>query len=283
MAGIYSNTSADPATGGQGGWSGLIGEGLGDLAGYLGNRSATGALTGAEQGAIGTQTGIQNQLTGIYGNQRALGNASDTSLSAQLGLGGKPDYTPFYNSPGFQFSLGLGDQAIRAGASAKGNLYNPDTLAMLSQYNTGYASQNYNNYISQLIQSAGLGAQGNSGLAQGIYGTGSNISQLQQNQGNAQAGGAAANAGIASNLFSKVPWGQVGNAVSNWWGSSNNPQDGAGFVQGGSVYGGDYSPYVSQPGTNVNDQNVDPSTGLPLDSSGNIDWGFGGDGSTGNF
>lgn len=284
MPGIYSNTAVDPATGGEGGWSGLIGAGLTGLAGYLGNQSATNNLTGAEQGAIGTQTGIQNQLTGIYGNQRALGNSSDNTLAAQLGLNGTPDYAPFYNSPGYQFAIQQGDQAIQRQASAKGDLYTPQTMAMLSQYNTGYASQNYNNYINQLMQSAGLGAQGNAGLGQGIYQTGANISQLQQNQGNARAGGATTNAGIASNLLSKVPWGQVGNAVSGWFsGSPSNPQDGAGFVQDGSVYGGDYSPYVSLPGTSVNDSGVDPSTGMPTNSDGSINWGFGGDGSTGNF
>lgn len=287
MAGIYTNTSADPSTGGGAGWSGVIGQGIGDLASLLGNNSATKSLTGAEQGAINTQTGIQGQLAGIYGNQRALGNASDNSLASSLGLNGNRDYSAFYNSPGFQFATSMGDQAIRSQATANGSVYTPNELAMLSQFNTGYASQNYNNYIGQLMQSAGLGAQGNAGLAQGIYGTGSNISQLQQNQGNARAGGAAANSGIASNLLSKVPWGQVGNAVSNWWngGNSNtsNPQDGSGFIQDGSIYGGDYSPYVSQPGTSINDSGVDPSTGMPMNQDGSINWGFGGDGSTGNF
>jgi hypothetical protein len=157
-------------------------------------------------------------------------------LAAQLGLVGTGrDYSTFYNSPGYNFAVSQGDQAIQRAAAANGSLYTPNELAMLSQYNTGYASQNYNNYMSQLLQAAGLGAQGNSGLASGLYGIGSNISQLQQNQGNARAGGAATASGIASSLLGKVPWGSIFSG-----GSNNNV---------GNMTGGGYSTYDPSTGT----------------------------------
>lgn len=214
---------ADPnAQSGASGWGNLLGEGAGALANYWGNSSATNALVGGENNAINTQTGLQGQLSGIYGSQRAVGAGADASLAGALGLGGAaPNYSGFTNNPGYQFAVQQGDQAINRQASANGNLYTPNTLAMLSQYNTGYASQNYNNYINQLMQSAGLGAQGNSGLAQGLSQSSNNVSQLQQNQGNARAGGTANSTGIASNLLSKVPWGQVGSTVGSWFGSNN--------------------------------------------------------------
>lgn len=208
---------ADPnVQSGWDGWGNLIGAAGGALANYWGNSSATNALTGAEQGAINTQTGLQGQLSGIYGSQRGLGTGADTALGAQLGLGGTPNYSAFLNSPGFQGSLALGNQAIERAASSNGSLYTPNMLNQLGQYDTTYASQNYNNYIGQLLSAAGLGAQGNAGLASNIYGTGANISQLQQNQGNARAGGVANTSGITSNLLNKVPWGQVANTVGNW-------------------------------------------------------------------
>jgi hypothetical protein len=200
-------------------WGNLLGTGVGALANYWGNSNATNALTGGEQNGINTQTGTQGQLTDIYGPQRGLGSGADVALASQLGLAGTPNYSAFSNSPGYQFARAQGSQAIDRTAAANGSLYTPNTLAMLDQYNTGYASQNYNNYIGQLMQSAGLGAQGNQGLASGITSTGANISQLQQNQGNAQAGGQANASGITSNLISKVPWGQVANGASNWWNS----------------------------------------------------------------
>jgi hypothetical protein len=198
-------------------WGSLLGAGAGALTNYLGQQSATNALVGGENNAINTQTGLQSQLGDIYGTQRGLGVQSDVALGRQLGLGGPADYSAFMNSPGFQSSLALGNQGIERAASANGSLYTPNMLNQLGQYDTTYASQNYNNYINQLMQSAGLGAQGNQGLATGMTSTGANISQLQQNQGNARAGGAANTTGIASNLLSKVPWGQVASGVGNWW------------------------------------------------------------------
>lgn len=201
-------------------WSSLIGAGVGAGVGLIGNNSSTSALVGGEQNAIGTQQGVQSSLNSIYGQQRALGNGADTSLAAQLGLGGTPDYSAFNNSPGYQFAVGQANQATDRTAAANGSLYTPNTLAMIGQNNAGYASSNYNNYISQLLQSAGLGAQGNAGLASGTTTVGNNVSQLQQNQGNAQAGGAANASGIASNLLSRLPYGQIGNAITGSSGGS---------------------------------------------------------------
>lgn len=195
-------------------WSSLIGAGIGAGASLIGNNSATSALVGGEQNAIGTQQGVQGSLNSIFGQQRALGNGADASLSAQLGLGGTPDYSKFNNSPGYQFAVGQANQATDRTAAANGSLYTPNTLSMIGQNNAGYASQNYNNYIQQLLTSAGLGAQGNAGLASGTSTVGNNISQLQQNQGNAQAGGSANASGIASNLLSRLPYGQIGNAIN---------------------------------------------------------------------
>lgn len=236
-------------------WSSLFGSGLGSLSSYLGNQSATSALTAGEQNGINTQQQTQGQLYGIYGNQTGLGNQADTALGTQLGISGAPaNYSAFNNSPGYQFAIQQGDQAINRNAAAQGSLYTPQTMASLSQYNTGYASQNYNNYISQLLQSAGLGASGNQGLASGVNSTGANISQLQQNQGNANAGGAANNAGIASNLLSRLPYGQIGSGVSNLFGG-NSTSNNSGVLNGSSsLFGGGtsagtgYSDYNSATG-----------------------------------
>lgn len=244
----------------QSGWGGFIGGAAGGLVNYFGNQATTNAAVGGQQNAINTQTGLQGQLSDIYGTQRGLGVGADVSLANQLGIGGgAPNYAAFNNSPGYQFALSQGNQAIDRTAAANGSLYTPNTLAMLSQYNTGYASQNYNNYIGQLMQSAGLGASGNAGLASGIAGVGNNISQLQQNQGNTRASGAADTTGIASNLLSKIPWGQVASGAGNWFNGSNS-SSGA-----GNYFGSDYgtgasgTPDASSTQTWNGDNSGDPS------------------------
>lgn len=259
-------------------WGNLLGSGASALANYWGNSNATNALTGGEQNAINTQTGVQGQLSGIYGPQRGLGNGADVSLANQLGIGGgPPNYSAFNHSPGYQFALDQGNQAIDRTAAANGSLYTPNTLAMLSQYNTGYASQNYNTYISQLMGAAGLGAQGNSGLSQGIYNSGANVSQLQQNQGNARAGGQANNSGITSSLLSKVPWGQVASGIGSMWNGSNGStgsygagsSDMTGGLYNGGSFGGGAPLYDPSTGGYPGGSG---STSLPTDASGNVDW-----------
>lgn len=242
-------------TAAQTGWGNLFGAGAGALVNYLGNSSATGSLTSAEQNAIGTQQGLQGQLTGIYGGQRTLGSGADAALGAQLGLSGTPDYAAFQNSPGFQGSLALGNQAITRAASANGSLYTPNMLNQLGQYDTTYASQNYNNYIGQLMQSAGLGAQGNSGLASGYTSSGNNISQLQQNQGNARASGALGTSGVASNLLSKVPWNSVANGIGGLFSGDGTDMS--------STYSGLNSSTDNLLGQNANSINA---------SGSNMDW-----------
>lgn len=251
-------------------WSSLIGPGLQAGASLYGNSQATNALTSAEQAAIGTQQGVQGQLSGIYGAQRGLGTGADNALGAQLGLGGTPDYAAFQNSPGFQGSLALGNQAITRAASANGSLYTPNMLNQLGQYDTTYASQNYNSYIGQLMQAAGLGASGNSGLATGITSTGGNISQLQQNQGNANAGGAANASGIAGTLLGKLPYGQIGTGVSNLFSGSSSTgtpnADTTNGVYNGGAFGGGAPLYDSSTGGYPG-----ASDGSDL-SSGSYDW-----------
>jgi hypothetical protein len=232
---LANNANSTPITD----WSSLLGAGIGAGVSLYGNSQATGALTGAEQAAIGTQQGAQGTIGSIYGNQTGLGNQADTALGAQLGVSGAaPNYSAFNNSPGYQFAVSQANQATDRTAAANGSLYTPNTLAMIGQNNAGYASANYNNYISQLMQSAGLGAQGNQGLASGTLQTSGNISQLQQNQGNAAAGGAANASGIAGNLLSRLPYGQIGSGVSSLFGGGANGNSIAGAnASGVTQYG----------------------------------------------
>lgn len=230
-------------------WGPLLGAGAQGLVNYFGNQNATDSLVGGNNNAISTQQGIQGQLSGIYGNQRALGSGADSALSAQLGLGGTPDYAAFQNSPGFQGSLALGNQAIERGASANGSLYTPNMLNQLGQYDTTYASQNYNNYIGQLMSAAGLGGQANAGLASGTLSTGTNISQAQQNAGVNKAGGAANASGITSNLIGKIPWSAVGNYLGGSGTSGTGAPTSGGFGEDWNGSSNDLNSILDQYGS----------------------------------
>lgn len=180
----------------------LLGAGLVAGAGIIGSQVASGQQVAGEQNAINTQQNAFNNVQGIYGTQAATGNAASKSLGAQLGITGQPaDYSAYYNSPGYQFAVDQGTQAINRQASANGSLYTPNTLINVGKYVTGTASQNYNNYMQNLLAAAGLGSQANAGISNAALTTGANVSQLEQNQGNANASGTAGTTGAITNLL----------------------------------------------------------------------------------
>lgn len=192
--------------------SGLLQTGLG----------AYGAQNGAEAQNTGIRAGIgqeqttQSNINNLYGTQAGTGNSAMTALSGALGLSGSaPNYGTFYNMPGYQFAVNQGTQAIERAAAAGGNAYTPNTLDAVGQYVTGTASQDYNNYISQLLQTSDLGAQANQGLASSNLETGGTIAQLNQNSGNAQASGISGVSGALASGVGNLPWSSILNGASS--------------------------------------------------------------------
>lgn len=114
----------------------------------------------------------------------ALGN-----YSALLGLGTPEQYQSafdaFKTSPGYQWQLGQGIDALDRSAASRGNLFSGNQLQAVQTYGQGLASQEFNNYLSRLGNLAGRGQ--NAAVGQGGYSIG---------EGNAIAGGTrgAANA-----------------------------------------------------------------------------------------
>ena len=171
-------------------------------AGMYGSQNAAEKQTQADQHAIDTQTSTLGNINNIWSKQQGLGQGADDALGTALGTNGKPaDYSGFENTPGYKFAVSQGTQAIQRQAASMGNAYTPNTAQAVGQYVTGTASQNYNNYINQLMGAAGLGSTANAGIADPTYKTGTNISQLQQNQGQAQASGVMGGANAVGGAF----------------------------------------------------------------------------------
>lgn len=134
-------------------------------------------LSGIKSNNAGTLSNLSN----IFGAQIGAGNNADAQIQALEGSGTTPaNYSNFINSPGYQFAVSQGTQAIQRQAAATGQGYTPNTLDAVGQYVTGTASQNYNNYMSQLQATAGLGAQGNAALAGDTTNISNNTSQATQ-------------------------------------------------------------------------------------------------------
>ena len=244
-------------------------------AGVYGSQNAAEKMTQADQNAIGTQQSTLGNIGNIWQTQRNLGTGADTALGSALGTNGKPaDYSGFENMPGYKFAVQQGTQAIQRQAASLGNAYTPNTAEAVGQYVTGTAMQDYNTYINQLMGAAGLGSTANAGLATPNYQTGANISQLQQNQGYAQASGVSGAANAVGGAFGPngVGTGLLG-AAGRYLGGGGGAGGGAPGGGGGfnpnsgknTASGGNYGTSMNNPflgtGNGSFGSGVDPTTG----------------------
>ncbi len=119
------------------------------------------------------------------------------STSMEAG-GGSPDYSAFYQSPGYQFRFDEGQRALETSAAAKGGLMSGGMGRELTRYGQGFASGEFNNYANRLSDLAGIGssvASNTAQLGQQAAGQVGNTSgQLGQT---VMAGGTAQASGIA--------------------------------------------------------------------------------------
>jgi hypothetical protein len=231
--------------------AGVIG-GLGQTAvGSATSLAASNAQVGADQNAITTQQNNLGNINNIWATQQGLGQGADTTLGSVLGTNGAaPNPSVFENQPGYQFAVQQGTQAIQRQAAAMGNAYTPNTAEAVGSYVTGTASQNYNQYVNQLMGAAGLGTTANQGLQTGSQQTSNNISTLQQNIGQAQAAGIS---GVGSAVGSLFGVNGAGTSLLNGaLGGTNS--SGTALGQAGTA-----------PATGDVSGGVDSATGVPTD------------------
>jgi hypothetical protein len=149
------------------------------------------------QANVGANVGIANQYLGnassLYSPYIQQGQAATNSIQNLINGQGSNLNTPFSftqadlpNSPGYQFTLQQGQQAIQRAAAAQGGLFSSGTLKSLASYTTGTANQYFDDAYNQAL---------------GTYNTNTNtalqkISSLQ-NLANLGYSGTSAQAGLA--------------------------------------------------------------------------------------
>ena len=117
------------------------------------------------------------QLADLYGVPRGPGQDAPAA----------PDYSSFYESPGYQFRLEEGRNMAEKSMAGRGLLQSGSTLRGLTQLGQGMASEEFNNYANRLASMAGIGQS--TGTALGQFGA-----QSAANQGNLMMQGANARA-----------------------------------------------------------------------------------------
>ena len=126
--------------------------------------------------------------TNYYQPYTGTGTQANTMYANALGLNGAAGNTAatnaFQSSPGYQWQLGQGTQAVDRGAAAGGTFGSGNAAIALQNYGQGLANTNYNNWLNNV---SGLNSQGLA-AATGQTGREQSLANIQTGLGQAQAG-----------------------------------------------------------------------------------------------
>jgi len=172
---------------------------------------AASATKSASNAAISEQQAALNQQAALSQPYRDLGSAAIPQYERLLGLdaNASPDsiQAALAATPGYQFAQKQGETGILNAASATGGVTG-NTLAALDQYNTGLASQTYQQNVADIGSAVATGQAAAAGQAQNVGTAAGNISSTLINQGNTTAG-------IDANTIAGITK-SIGNASDNY-------------------------------------------------------------------
>lgn len=221
------------------------------VGGILGSNAAGDASSQLQRGAQQArgvisqgQNNASNFLTNEFGNTTSnfnpylsLGSTSANNLQGLLSNGFQaPTLQQAENTPGYQFNLQQGTNAILNNASATGNLMSGTTGTALEQYGQGLAQntyqQAYNNALSGYNANL-TGLLGGTQIGQGSTSTlGMLGNQAAGINSNIQLGGSEAQAQQINNAASAAAYGTLGQA-NGWANAAGGMIGGLGALAGG--------------------------------------------------
>lgn len=200
------------------GWIAAGGAVLGAVISSQGSQDAASTQAGAANAATQAQLDMYNQNVQRLSPYVNAGNSSLSNLQGLMGGNGANGVltSPFgaaqyQQSPGYQWQLGQGIQAVTNAASATGGVNSGNTMKALTQYGQGLANQDfyqaqnaYQNWQNQVYNmnsgmvntganaagmTAGLGANTAQQIGQNTIGAGNARAAGQVGSANAISGG----------------------------------------------------------------------------------------------
>ncbi len=169
--------------------------------GIAGSKAAK-AQKQAQMAAIAEQQRQYDQTRADFAPWRQAGSGALDLLSRAYGIGGQaPDLTAFTTSPGYQWRMDQGLQAIDRNRAARGLLNSGAADKARMTYGQGLASQEFGDWWNRLAGVAGVGQNAVAGTSAAGQNAANNISNAYQNMGNARASsytntGSAINSGL---------------------------------------------------------------------------------------
>jgi hypothetical protein len=154
-------------------------------------KKASKAQERAANADIALQKETRDIIRGDLAPYREGGLAAQNAIDFELGLGARPEgYEGFTKTPGYDFRLQQGMDALQSSAAARGGLYSGAAMRDALKFGQDYGSNEYGNFFARLGARAdtGMNAAQMSGAASQQAAAG--IGNALGNIGNAQAAGA---------------------------------------------------------------------------------------------
>lgn len=154
----------------------MIGAVIGSsLIGASAASKAAKAQTAAAQNETQLQEKIYSETTARFDPYYSAGKNALAAYNYEMGLGDKPTgYGGYTKTPGYDFALKQGTDAVQASAAAKGGLNSGAAMKALTQYGQDYATNQYGTYMNRLagISDSGQAAAANQASAGANYAAG---------------------------------------------------------------------------------------------------------------
>ena len=189
-------------------------------------QSASNAQQAATDAAIAEQRRQYDLTRGDYAPYREAGTKALGQLQGEMGT--MPTSQDVMNSPGYQFGLQQGQQAIDRKTAAAGGRVSGAALKSAAEYGTNYATTGYNaeyqrrqDRLNRLASLAGIGQSSTGSSAAAGANMANNVSGSLSSQGDATGAARIAQGNIWANNGN-----QLAATAQNWAKGyqSNNPQ-----------------------------------------------------------
>jgi hypothetical protein len=172
-------------------------------------KSAAETQAGAAREGQAAQLAQMEEVRRLLAPYTQAGPGALAQMQGIAGLGAPGAQAAAYRgieqSPGFQAMALQGEQGILQNASATGGLRGGNVQAALGQFRPQLLNQFVNQQYERLAGITSLGQQSAAGVGTAGMQTGSNVANLMQQQGAAQAGGILGQAGANQQMMNVIP------------------------------------------------------------------------------
>lgn len=205
------------------------GQGGGQWGGNLSPRQQSMLQGYWEQNGVDLNAGPNGGDTFRVGG-RTFDTMAQARQYANQNARGASEYQGFTATPGYQFRVDEGNNAINAMAGARGGLVSGATMQALQERGQNLATEEYGNYMNRLagITDMGMGAAGHQANIGANYASGA--SNALANQGEARSAGIMG----ANNAI----MGGINNGLSIWGYQQGLNSTGGIGTPGGSIWNG---------------------------------------------